>query len=378
LSNKLKISYIVTRSDTIGGSHIHILDIAEALIIDGYEVSVIIGGNGPIIQQFIDRNITTYLIPNLKRNLNPIGDLIAYHQIKKTLRRLMPDVVSTHSSKAGFLGRIAAKSLKLPVLFTAHGWSFTTGKKKFVRKLYQSLERAVLPMTDMIITVSEYDRNLALTELSVPADKVMTIHNGMKDIHNSFISNQNTEGIINIVMIARFDEQKNHIELLNSVYDIENIHLHFIGDGPLMNTVMERAKELGLDGKITFWGRLETVEKVLSECQIFTLISNWEGFPRSTLEAMRAGMPVIVTDAGGASEAVEHGISGYIVQKGDTNSIKKFVRELVNDHNKRKWMGINARKRYERLFSFDSMYNKTVLVYKEILDNERKNSEKPE
>lgn len=365
----MRIAFLITRSDTVGGSHIHVRDMGLALMNDGNNVAILIGGNGPIVNMFESSGLITYRIKNLVRNISPLKDYKAFYEIKKSLHSFSPDIISTHSSKAGFLGRLAASRLEIPVLFTAHGWSFTTGKKKYVRKLYQSLERAVLPMTDMVITVSEYDRNLALKELSVPADKVITIHNGMKDIHDSFISDQNTEGIINIVKIARFDNQKNHIELINSISDINNIHLHFIGDGPLMEIVQSRATELGLDKSITYWGRISSVEKVLSGCQIFTLISNWEGFPRSTLEAMRAGLPVVVSDVGGAAEAIEHGVSGYIVKKGDSKSLNLYIKELVFDHQKRKWMGDNARKRYEQLFRFDTMYKKTLSVYKNVLND---------
>ncbi|MDX1642068.1 MAG: glycosyltransferase, partial [Balneolaceae bacterium] len=163
----MRIAFLVTRSDTVGGSHIHVRDLATSLKQDGNEVAVFIGGRGPLIEYFIDYGLNIINIPVLKRNISPVNDIRAYVQIKKKLRNFNPDLVSTHSSKAGFLGRLVASKLKIPVLFTAHGWSFTTGKKSVRRLLYQSLEKMIAPKTDRMITVSEYDKKLAVQNLHI-------------------------------------------------------------------------------------------------------------------------------------------------------------------------------------------------------------------
>ena len=369
----MKIAYLVTRSDTIGGSHIHVRDMAIAMKKAGHSASVIIGGDGPVIDHFKSFGIEPVIVPELIRNISLIKDIKAYNGLLNVLSDLAPDIVSTHSSKAGFLGRLAAHKLKLPVLFTAHGWSFTAGKPGFKTTIYKTLEKWIAPKTDKIITVSDYDKQLAINQLNLSEDKVVTVHNGMGDVSMEYHTVYGDGNPVNIVMIARFDKQKDHRELLNAVYVIENIHLHFVGDGPLIKNVKQLAANLGIRDKITFWGRLDNVEEILSNGHIFTLISNWEGFPRSTLEAMRAGLPTIVSNVGGAGEAIEQNKTGYVVDKGDTQTLKKCIQELVENKSKRTEMGKAARVRFEKLYTFEVMFEKTYAIYEEIMRlNEKK------
>jgi len=370
ISHKLKIAYLVTRSDTIGGSHIHVRDMAAALKKEGADAHVLMGGNGPIVDHFKSYGLNPIIIGNLTRNISPFNDLKAYRQIKEELARLQPDLVSTHSSKAGFLGRIAAHALQIPVLFTSHGWSFTTGKKAMNRWLYRQLENHAARYTNVIITVSDYDNHLAQKHLNISADNIITIHNGMPDLEHKPAKKEETNSTIHITKIARFDQQKDHMELLNALEPLDSYHLHLVGDGPLMEPVQQHAKKLNMADKITFHGRLDSVEEVLKKSHLFVLISNWEGFPRSTLEAMRASLPVIVSDVGGAAEAVDEGNTGYVVPKGDVNTLRDRLSTLIYDSELRMKMGQAARIKYENEFTFQRMYQKTKDIYRMVLKSD--------
>lgn len=364
-----RIAFLVTRSDQIGGSHIHVRDLAVALQNDGHTVAVFMGGDGPVIDHFKKFGLTVTNIPSMDRNISPIHDISAYSHLKKEIRDFKPDIITAHSSKAGFLGRIIAWRLKIPVMFTAHGWSFTDGKSKLKQIVYRILEKLVVPITDKIIAVSDYDRELGIQQLSLSQDEIITIHNGMTDIDEKFMSIQESEGPVNIVMVARFDHQKDQQELLKATYDIENLHIHFVGDGHLRKKTEELARELHMQDKITFWGELDSVEEVLAKSQIFALISNWEGFPCSTLEAMRAGLPTVVSDVGGSAEAIDQGVTGYAIQKGDIQTLHDAIEELVQNAEKRKEMSKSARKRFEDYYTFQTMYEKTSEAYNEIIKN---------
>jgi len=362
----LKILFLVTRADNIGGSHIHVRDLANRLIEDGHQACIGMGGPGPVVNHYMCHGLETIIIPDLNREISLLKDYHAYRGLKKVMKDFKPDLVSAHSSKAGFLGRLAAKALGIPVLFTAHGWSFTSGKSWINRNIFLQLEKIVAPISKKIITVSDYDRKLAINNLNIRPDDIITIHNGMPDIELESINNKKAENV-EIVMIARFDNQKNHIELLDAMHKLNGYHIHFIGDGPLKDKVQKYAEALHIDSKITFWGRLDSVSEVLEKSDIFALISNWEGFPRSTLEAMRSGLPVVVSNAGGAGEAVEHGVTGYIVEKGDVNSLENYIKTLLLSEEKRKEMGLRGRQRFEALYEFEIMYQKTLSIYKEML-----------
>lgn len=370
IDTNLNIVFIVTRSDTIGGSHIHVRDMACKLKQDGHKVTVFIGGSGPVLEHYTSYGIEVCAIPKLCRDISVSSDIQALLSIRKHLKKIKPDLVSTHSSKAGFLGRIAARTLKIPVIFTAHGWAFTSGKTKKSRRVFRFLERAVLPVTDFFITVSDYDRQLGLKLLGVSSDKIVTIHNGMPDIPDTLRANPMQEGVVNIVKVARFDKQKNHEELLQAVRGLDAIHIHFIGDGPLEESVRSLTGNLNEAEKVTFWGSRDDVDKHLAQGQLFALISNWEGFPRSTIEAMRAGLPVVVSDVGGAGEAIEEGVNGFKIRQGDVETLRNRIEKLVSDPLLRQRMGEAARKYYEEYLTFDQMYHTTVGVYHQVLKNQ--------
>lgn len=339
---------------------------------DGHKVTVFIGGSGPVLEHYTSYGIEVRAIKKLCRDISLSNDIQAMFSIRRHLKKIKPDLVSTHSSKAGFLGRIAARSLKIPVIFTAHGWAFTSGKTKKSRRVFRLLERAVLPVTDFFITVSEYDRQLGLKLLGVPSDKIVTIHNGMPDIPDTLRANPMQEGVVNIVKVARFDKQKNHEELLQAVRGLDSIHLHFIGDGPLQKEMKNLAENLKEAERVTFWGSRDDVDKHLAGGQLFTLISNWEGFPRSTIEAMRAGLPVVVSDVGGAGEAIEEGVNGFKIRQGDIQTLRSRIDELVSDPQLRQRMGQAARNYYEEYLTFDQMYHTTTGVYQQVLKNKAK------
>lgn len=368
-----RIAFLVTRSDHIGGSHIHVRDLALALQKDGHNVTVFIGGKGPVIQNFQNLGLNVVRIPSMRRNIAPFFDIRAYKELKKEVALFYPDIITTHSSKAGFLGRIVAWKLDIPVIFTVHGWAFTDGKSKIKRAIYKILEKVVVPVTDKIVAVSNYDKELGIQQLNLSNDQILTIHNGVTDINHTFMARHDQQYPVNIVMVARFDPPKDQKELLKATYNIENIHIHFVGDGGCREEVDRLAEELGFRDRITFWGELDSVVEVLAQSQIFALISNWEGFPNSTLEAMRAELPVVVSDVGGAAEAIEHGVTGYAVPKGNIQALHDVIEELAQNPEKRKKMGAAARKRFEKNYTFQTMYEKTSETYTEVIMNNRKN-----
>ena len=127
------------------------------------------------------------------------------------------------------------------------------------------------------------------------------------------------------------------------------------------------AGDLGMADRVRFLGHRDDVGTVLGRAQIFALISNWEGFPRSTLEAMRAGLPSVVTDAGGAAEAIVEGETGYVIPPRDVVATRERLRRLRDDARLRARMGAAARSRYDTHFTFDHLFARTYNVYQQIV-----------
>lgn len=364
----MKVAYVVSRSDTLGGSLIHVRDCCLELNKRGHESVIFVGGKGPYTKHLKDRGINYISVKNLSKSLSPFKDGKAYFELKKRIQSYRPDIISTHSAKARFLCSFISKKLGIPFISTAHGWSFSDGRPFISQKVALFLESIAANKADKIITVSDYDKRIALNQLSVARDRIITIHNGMPDNSERYRAKPELSDPVNITMIARLDDQKDHQTLIKALSNLQGYHLKLIGDGPYMKKLKQLVQKMNLDSNITFMGRLESVDKVLSESQIFTLISNWEGFPRSTIEAMRAGLPVIVSDVGGAAEAVKFGKNGYSVNRGDVQHLSSLLSKLINDKNLRVEMGKTSRIFYEQHLQFNSMFEKTFQLYKELIN----------
>lgn len=365
----MKILFIVTRADTIGGVQVHVRDMSRALIKEGHEAIVLTGAEGLLTKSLASLGIPFYLCPSLQRAIHPLRDLLALQSIYQTIGRLKPDIVSTHSSKSGILGRLACWFQGVPCLFTAHGWAFTEGVPETEKRIYGLLERLFAPLAKRIVCVSEHDVSIAIAN-GISAKRLLCIHNGMPDIPSHLRAQPGSsgkDGLVHLVMVARFDNQKDHATLLQACSELPMLHLDLIGDGPNLENMQTLALKLGIADRVSFLGFRDDVGEMMSKAHLFGLISHWEGFPRSTLEAMRAGLPVIVSNAGGSAEAVLDGVTGFTVQRGDIIGLREKLRILVEDRALRQAMGQAARERYESEFTFDHMFKKNIALYNEVL-----------
>jgi glycosyltransferase involved in cell wall biosynthesis len=365
----LKIAYIITRSDLIGGAQVHIRDLATALIAHGHEPVVLTGGNGPYAEALRAAGVETVSLKHLRVPIRPYRDARALGELCSVLRGVKPDLVSAHSSKAGVLGRVAARVMGLPVVFTAHGWAFTPGIPAREASLYRWIERLAAPLASRIITVSEFDRRLALESNLASAARVATVHNGMPDIDPGLRADPGRSPV-RMAMVARFEPQKDHATLFRALAGIDgNWHLDLIGDGPLLPEAQQMAEDLGLTQRVRFWGQRMDVDRRLAAVQVGLLITNWEGFPRSILEAMRAGLPVVASGVGGVAESVEDGATGFVIAQGDVAGLQTRLSQLLADPELRLRMGRNGRQRYERNFTLEHTVEKTLAVYHQIVAN---------
>src|SRR5690606_2218663 len=297
----MKIVYIITRSDVLGGASVHLLDLAKGMISQGHQVHILVGGEGTFTEELKKNNINFSSLEYLKREISIKDDVLGFWEIKRYLKRLKPDIVHCHSSKAGLLGRLAAKSLNLPVVFTAHGWAFTEGISPRKQKIYAKIEKFLINFSDHIITVSEFDRIYRFNFGVGSPDKVTTVHNG---IPVQDLQTKETKVVgqpCKVIMVARFDDQKDQITLIQALGWLKdkNWVMEFIGSGPTLERCKQGANKLGLENKIKFLGQQRNVKDFLNNSDIFVLSTNYEGFPLTILEAMRAKLPVIATNVGG-------------------------------------------------------------------------------
>lgn len=363
----MKIAYIITRSDEIGGAHIHVRDLAIWMKGKGHETHVFVGGSGVYCDLLQSHGVSFTSLKNLKRPISPLNDLKAVFELASLLDAYKPDLVSIHSAKAGLIGRLACKKLNLNCIFTAHGWSFADGVRFPMRGIYRALERMLSRLNKKIITVCETDRQLAINKSVCSSEVIKTVHNGMPDINQTLLANP-VNSITNLVMIARFESQKDHHSLISALATLKHLSwkLDLIGEGDLQQNILTLVEKEGLSDRVSFLGRRWDIAEILSKSDIFILTTFWEGFPRSIIEAMRAGLPVIATNVAGIPESVSEGETGYLVEPADIPAIAERLSELISNPDLRVTMGQNARDKYVNNFTFESMANKTLSIYVEV------------
>ena len=365
-----KIAYIITLPD-LGGAQSHLYEVMTNINTYGYKPFLITGSKGWLTDRLSSAGITCYIVPDLVRPIAPVHDCKAIQQVKSILNQERPALVHCHSSKAGIVGRLAAHQCHIPSLFTAHGWAFTDGVNPLKRKLYSLIENLVAYWTDKIICVSEYDRKLGIQQLPAHKDKMVTIHNCIPDMPDCVRDWEKhpVGDVINIVVVARFSTQKKNIQVLRLLRMMLNKGLNltitFVGDGPQLEMAKAEARYLHLEREAIFLGARTDVPKLLPRYDVFLLLSNWEGFPISILEAMRAGIPVIASDVGGVSEAVGNDI-GYLITN-DENDLVNIIQSLDENKNEFQKLGNNARKKYCTKYTSLFMMRNIEEIYGDVL-----------
>ena len=364
----MRIVYIITKASPIGGAQIHVRDLAAAVAAQGHSPTVITSGSGTFIDDLRQLEIPVLVLRHLTTPIRPLSDLRALGEVRSALATLNPDLIAAHSSKAGILARLAARSLRVPVVFTVHGWAFTPGVPPLQAALYRQVERLVGPLASRIITVSEYDRRLGLAARVAPEDRLVTVHNGMPDVPPELRADP-ARSPARLVMVARYGAQKDHPTLLRALADLRQHpwELDLIGDGPSMGQTEALATELGLAGRVRFLGQRSDVDRILAAAQVSLLITNWEGFPLSILEAMRAGLPVVASSVGGVPESVRDGESGYLIPRADVPHLRDRIERLLTDPALRARLGAAGRARFVRDFTLSASVARTLGVYRAAL-----------
>lgn len=369
LSNgTMKIAYVVTRADSVGGAQVHILDLAQALLLEGHEVTVLIGGDGPVIDALQQRGIPYHSIRHLAKPLRPGADLRATIELCQALRTIRPQLVAAHTAKAGMLARGAAALSGIPAVFTPHGWAISDRVSARSGRVFKLLERLGGYFSARIINVCEYERGLALRHKIAPEAKLSVVHNGIPDIGSSLLAQPDREPPI-LITIARFEEPKDYRTLLCALSGLKDLTwtIDLVGDGPLQPAMESLARDLGLAERMQFLGARRNTAWLLAQAQLFVLSTRSEAFPYSVLEGMRAGLPVVSSDAGGIREAVADGETGMLVTAKDASQLQGQLRRLILDAQLRRRLGAAGRRRFLEQFTVDKMVNQTVQIYREVI-----------
>ena len=360
----MKVLYIITRA-VLGGAQIHVLELLRQALQNG-KAGLVTYESGTLVDMAREMGVDVWVLSSPVDSINPLKDLRTIRSIHRIIRVYMPDVVHCHSSKAGVAGRIAAWLAGVPAVFTAHGWAFSDGISSRRKRFARAIERFVAPISSSIICVSKYDFDLALRYVVTSKEKMHVVRNGIANIGPTAAHSQRET--IRCVMVARFSAQKDQISLVRAMPHLDkHLELLLVGEGELLEETRNEARALGIDDRIKFTGNRYDIPEILADCDIFAHVSNWEGFPYSILEAMRAGLPVVASDVGGVCEAVNDSVTGYLVPRGDSALLIEKLKTLASDSAMRQVMGAAGRKRFLDNFTLDRMLDGVDAVYQQVL-----------
>ncbi|MBI1789608.1 MAG: glycosyltransferase family 4 protein [Acidobacteria bacterium] len=360
----MRILYLITRSD-VGGAQVHLLDLLSRL---GGRVDPVVGAGevGYLTDAVRDLGIPCHIVPDLVQRIAPAHDMRALFQLLRLIRKVRPDLVHAHTSKAGLLGRCAARIAGVPSVFTAHTWSFADGACLKWKIAGIPSERLAAAWSSALINVSRANRDLALRYRIASRKRLLVIHNGIGDtLHRAAPARADVPVI---AVVARCCVQKDQSLLLRALSRITlPVRAVFVGDGPTRPALEAETRQLGLRDRVAFLGQRLDVPEILAAAHLFALPTKWEGFPLGILEAMRAGLPVVASDTGGVAEAVVDQETGFLVPRGDLDSLRARLEQLLDSPALRRRMGDAGRKRYEAEFTLDAMLRKTLSVYRHVL-----------
>ena len=367
----MRILYVITKSE-IGGAQTHLMEVVRYMYHAGHDVLVVTGTAGWLTNELAAIGVDYEILPDMIREINPAKDIKTINYICHILEDKQPDIIHCHSSKAGIVGRIAGAIKKVPAVFTAHGWAFTSGVSPAKRIMYAAIEHIMLGITKRVICVSEFDRQLAKRCFLHNYSRIVTVHNGIVD--KKFISSTVREYTLplNLVSVARFSHQKNNMELIRAVEQINKLYfgslqLNMVGDGPLLFEAKAYVTSHKLENDVHFLGSRTDVDDILNQNDIFCLISNYEGLPISIIEAMRAKMPIIASDVGGVNELVQDGVNGFLISRGNISELVDKLKYILEHKDIIKFMGEASRKIYEEEYTADRMNQKILSVYNEVV-----------
>lgn len=362
-----------------GGGSTYVLLLMKALREHGWKVCFA-STPGLTLDAVEAAGYPVFPVPAMQREIRPWSDLRALVQLVRIIRQIRPAVVHTHTSKGGFLGRLAARMAGVPVIIhTVHGFAFHEGISKGRKLLYLNLERAAARWCDRIISVNNEDRLQALSCGIAGPDKIVTIYNGIdttpfdRYYDRNEIRREFGAGDSNVLvgMVARLAPSKAPLDFIlaaHYVLDYRNdVKFVLVGDGPLRKEIEKAVRELDRTGAVFVIGHRTDVPALLSAMDIFVMTTLWEGLPIAVLEAMAMRKPVVATDVRGPREVVRHGETGYLVPPKSPIAVGKAVLELIDRVDQAKEMGLKGRRLVEEVFNISTMTERTINVYEETL-----------
>ena len=378
-----RVAIVITRLD-LGGAQEVALETAAGLDPARFDARLLAGPGGLLDAQAAKRLGGRFVpVPSLIHPIHPLNDLLALLWLWRYFVREKIQVVHTHSSKAGLLGRIAAWLARVPrIVHTVHGWSFNDEQSGALFSLYRSWERALARITDSLAVVAQSCREKGLLNgvgkahqyvllraaIDVPAwaataRSKQALNKALRSLPRPL---RQAPSLV-VGCIANCKAQKNPLDLVRvaalALKQAPKAAFVYIGDGPLRLEAEALAQELGIAARVRFLGWQKDPRTLAAGFDVFLLTSLYEGLPCVFPQVLVQGTPVVATNVDGAAEIVREGVNGYLCQPRDVEALAARVSALLTDAALRKRLSVNAKKSVGREFAFADMVARTAELY---------------
>jgi len=372
----IKIAIIITRLD-LGGAQEVALQTAVGLDPSRFDVRLLAGGGGWFdaeARRLLGGRFVT--VPNLVHPINPLRDLLALVWLWNYCVREKIQVVHTHSSKAGLLGRLAAWLARTArIVHTVHGWSFNDFQSGPVFTAFVLLERRLARFSHRLLVVAVGLRDKGLL-MSVGRADGYTIVRAAVDLESWGQTPRSRAALKNLCpklrpkvvgVLANLKAQKAPLDFVRIAAlvcrDRNDVDFVYAGDGPLRGDAEALTLSLGLAGRVHFLGWQREPRRIAAGFDIFLLPSLFEGLPCVFPEVLSMGLPVVASQVDGAADVVKEGFNGFLCQPRDVEAMADRVGALLDKPGLRRLMSKNAKKSVALEFSVSVMLEKTVEAY---------------
>ena len=372
----------------LGGAQENTLLTCEGLLRSGeWDVTLVtgpaIGPEGELIRRALRSGIRTVLVPELRRPVHPWLDAAAFARLVRIIRAVDPAVVHTHSSKAGILGRLAARAARVPViLHTIHGLPFHPYEKAVANALYVGAERLSARCCDRLVCVADAMTRQAVAAGVAPPEKFVTVYSGMEvdsflnaDRHRDATRRQFGFSRDDVVVgkVARLFRLKGYEYVIEAAPEIvrrcPNARFLFIGDGILRDKLQRQAERLGVADRIVFAGLVDAsrIPAMISAMDVVVHASLREGLARVLVQALLCAKPVVSYDVDGAPEVIVDGRTGRLVPPRSVAELAEAAIDLIENPRRAAEMAREGRRRCTDPFRAETMVRRLEQLYRGLL-----------
>lgn len=383
----LKVCHIITRMMVGGAQQNTLYSMIDQQRRQDIEVTLITGlsgeGEGTLLPEMDRRGLRYFVLPQLVRNISPWKDYLAYRRLVRLLKSIGPDIVHTHTSKAGILGRFAAARANVRwIVHGNHGLPFNDSMPRWKNTVFKFLERRAARITDRFICVCETMKQQALAAGLGSEDQYDVVYSGMEigDFLNAGAHRETERRVLGlndtdpvVICIGRLIRHKGQQHLIAALPAIAQaapkVRALFVGGGPDEQAFKAQAAATGVAERCIWTGHVppERIPGLLAAADLMVHCSIWEGLPRVAVQALLAHRPVVAFEADGIAEMVHDGVSGLLLKPGDIAGLTAATVRLLTDANLREQFGqagqIHCRKHYD----WEKMGERIYAIYRDMV-----------